>query len=55
MNGIHFVTEEGDRKVGALIDLKKHGAYEQYRANRLKRARPDVEATRAQTIVGSAR
>jgi hypothetical protein len=59
MTGIQFVTDERGRKVGVLIDLKKHGAiwedfrdglvsesrrkekdvsYEQYRANRLKRA-----------------
>jgi hypothetical protein len=61
MTGIQFVTDEQGRKVGVLIDLKKHGAiwadfwdglvsesrrkekgipYEQYRATRLKRARP---------------
>src|ERR1035438_5629916 len=61
MTGIQFVTDEKGRKVGVLIDLKKHGAiwedfwdgfvsesrrkekgipYEQYRAARLKRARP---------------
>jgi hypothetical protein len=61
MSGIQFVTDEKGRKVGVLIDLKKHGAvwedfrdglisesrrkeksipYEQYRARRLKRARP---------------
>lgn len=61
MTGIQFVTDEKGRKVGVLIDLKKHGAvsedfreglisetrrkekgipYEQYRARRLKRARP---------------
>lgn len=61
MSGIQFVTDEKGRKVGVLIDLKKHGAiwedfwdglvsesrlkeestsYEQYRASRLKRARP---------------
>jgi hypothetical protein len=61
MNGIQFVTDQKGRKVGVLIDLKKHGAiwedfwdglvsesrrkekgipYEQYRASRLKRARP---------------
>ena len=61
MTGIQFVTDEKGRKVGVLIDLKKHGAiwedfwdgfvsesrrkekgipYEQYRATRLKRARP---------------
>jgi len=26
MNGIQFVTDEKGRKVGVLIDLKKHGA-----------------------------
>jgi hypothetical protein len=26
MSGIHFVTDEKGRKVGVLIDLKKHGA-----------------------------
>jgi hypothetical protein len=61
MTGIQYVTDEKGRKVGVLIDLKKHRAvwedfwdglvsesrrkekgipYEQYRANRLKRARP---------------
>ncbi|MGA3186889.1 MAG: hypothetical protein ABSF22_07235 [Bryobacteraceae bacterium] len=61
MSGIQFVTDEKGRKVGVLIDLKKHGAiwedfrdglvsesrrkeksipYEQYRASRVKRARP---------------
>jgi len=61
MTGIQFVTDEKGRKVGVLIDLKKHGAlwqdfwdgfvsesrrkekgipYQQYRAARLKRARP---------------
>jgi hypothetical protein len=61
MIGIQFVTDEQGRKVGVLIDLKKHRAiwedfwdglvsesrrkekgipYEQYRATRLKRARP---------------
>ncbi len=61
MTGIQFVTDEKGRRVGVLIDLKKHGAvwedfrdglisesrrkeksipYEQYRARRLKRARP---------------
>ena len=61
MTGIQFVTDEKGRKVGVLIDLKKHGAvwedfwdglvsesrrkgkgvpYEQYRATRLKHARP---------------
>jgi hypothetical protein len=60
MTGIQFVTDEKGRKVGVLIDLKKHRAlwedfsdglisesrrkekgipYEQYRANRAKRAR----------------
>ena len=60
MTGIQYVTDEKGRKVGVLIDLKKHAAvwedfwdgfvsetrrkektvpYEQYRANRLKRAR----------------
>ncbi len=59
MTGIQYVTDEKGRKVGVLIDLKKHRAvwedfwdglvsesrlkekgipYEQYRANRLKRA-----------------
>jgi hypothetical protein len=59
MTGIQFVTDEKGRKVGVLIDLKKHRPvwedfwdglvsesrrkgkgipYEQYRANRLKRA-----------------
>jgi len=61
MTGIQYVTDEQGRKVGVLIDLKKHRAiwedfwdgfvsesrrkeksvpYEQYRATRLKRARP---------------
>jgi hypothetical protein len=61
MTGIQFVTDEQGRKVGVLVDLKKHGViwkdfwdglvsesrrkergipYEQYRATRLKRARP---------------
>jgi hypothetical protein len=61
MIGIQFVTDEKGRKVGVLIDLKRHRAiwedfrdglisesrrkekgipYEQYRASRLKRARP---------------
>ena len=61
MIGIQFVTDEKGRKVGVLIDLKKHGTiwedfqdglisesrrkekgipYEQYRATRVKRARP---------------
>ena len=61
MTGIQFVTDEKGRKVGVLIDLKKHRAvwedfrdglisesrrkekgipYGQYRARRLKRARP---------------
>jgi hypothetical protein len=26
MTGIQFVTDENGRKVGVLIDLKKHGA-----------------------------
>lgn len=60
MTGVQFVTDEKGRKVGVLIDLKKHRAiwedfsdglisesrrkekgapYQQYRANRLKRAR----------------
>lgn len=26
MNGIQYVTDEKGRKVGVLIDLKKHGA-----------------------------
>jgi hypothetical protein len=26
MSGIQFVTDENGRKVGVLIDLKKHGA-----------------------------
>jgi hypothetical protein len=26
MNGIQFVTDDKGRKVGVLIDLKKHGA-----------------------------
>lgn len=26
LNGIQFVTDEKGRKVGVLIDLKKHGA-----------------------------
>lgn len=59
MTGIQYVTDEKGRKVGVLIDLKKHRPvwedfwdglvsesrrkgkgipYEQYRANRLKRA-----------------
>jgi hypothetical protein len=40
MTGIQFVTDEKGRKVGVLIDLKKHGAvWEDYRDGLISESR----------------
>ncbi|MFL6417330.1 MAG: hypothetical protein ACJ74Y_16870 [Bryobacteraceae bacterium] len=40
MTGIQFVTDEKGRKVGVLIDLKKHGAiWEDFRDGMISEAR----------------
>jgi hypothetical protein len=40
MNGIQFVTDEKGRKVGVLIDVKKHGAvWEDFRDGLISESR----------------
>jgi hypothetical protein len=40
MTGIQFVTDEKGRKVGVLIDLKKHGAiWEDFRDGMISESR----------------